>query len=243
MPFNGSGGFTLPSGGSSGQPLISNGSGSAQWGEGVTPEELDDALDAALPAVTDGKRLAATGESGGSGNAVVEGVFPGLWELVEEKTVTGSAVQTLDFDATLDGNVDGAYMVIGQVKNDTGTTAVIHPRINAATAVGDMQMTFFNNTTITGARSAGASIEICRAFTGKDGWFELLLPTPKASALTRYAFANNSRNASGSISDQRMQAEITTPASTTQITSLGVAASVASGLGVGSKFWLARRKS
>lgn len=243
MPFNGSGGFTLPSGGNSGQPLISNGSGSAQWGEGVTPEELNDALDAALPAVTDGKRLAATGELGSSGSAVVEGVFPALWELLEEKTVTGAAVQTLDFDTALDGDVDGAYKVIGQVKNDTGGSAATYLRLNGATAVGDYQQTFFNNATLTGARTAGGSIPICPVFASRDGWFELLLPTPKASALTRYVFSNNSRNASGSISDQRMQAEISTPSSSTKITSLGIASSVASGLGVGSKFWLARRKS
>jgi len=210
---------------------------------GLSEAALEAALDAALPAITDGKRLASTGETGSSGNPVAEGVFPALWELVEEKEVTGSAVQTIDFAATLDGDVDGAYMIIGQVKNDTGGSASNYLRINGATAIGDFQLTFFNNTTITGARTAGGSITMCPVFAGKDGWFETILPTPKASALTRYYFANMSRNASAAISDQRVQAEITTPSSSTKITSLGVGSSAAAGLGVGSKFWLARRKT
>ena len=159
------------------------------------------------------------------------------WEMVEE-IVIASAVTTQDFTATLDGDVDGAYVIEGRVVNDQGSNAGLSMRINGATWAVNRQYLQATSTTISAARDTGIQFAFANATTATN--FKVEINAIKTGDV-RNAWTREARGSTTTIMVTNIVFDITTPANSVNITSLGLISDLASGIGIGSVLRLWKR--
>lgn len=156
------------------------------------------------------------------------------WQLIDRKVVSGSAIQTYDFAPTIaiSGDVDLAYMIFGFVVNDNALTANINLRINAADIAANRQTMTASSTTLAGARDT--TINFGALPTTKSMSFMLWIPKA-ATGNIRHCIITTAFNSSTAIEKHEYAFDITTPATSTNITSLGIGADQTTGLGLTSE--------
>lgn len=162
-----------------------------------------------------------------------------IWEMVEEITI-GSAVTTQDFTATLDGDVDGAYMIEGRIVNDQVSNASINIRINSANWATNRQYNSASGTSVTASRDTATNMALAIA-NGGYTQFRTFFPCV-ITGDGRTCYTIETRGNTTSLANITFTHDITTPANSVNITSLGVASSIASGIGVGSVLRLWKRR-
>lgn len=156
-----------------------------------------------------------------------------VWTLID-RTVIASAVQTYDFAPTIavSGNVDLAYWIVGFVKNDNAGTAEIGLRLNTAAIACDRQRFNASSTTLTAARDTTTTFASVPT-TKSVSFCCWMLKT--ATGDIRHAIISSALDSSTSIQYENYAVSITTPATSANITSVGIGSSVTSGLGVGTE--------
>jgi hypothetical protein len=158
--------------------------------------------------------------------------FEGMYQLVEEKSPASNST-SIDFDTTLDGNADGGYMLMLYCMNATGSAAGISLRANGSQWATNKQQIQGSGASISGNAGAGADIGSMGA--NDDALIKVELPFMQTGLNARKFISNEVRT------DSNMSifgGDITTPNVSTNITSLGVQASVGSSLSTTSVFRL-----
>lgn len=157
--------------------------------------------------------------------------------LVEERVIT-TASQTEDFTG-LDGDADGLYIIEGRLVNGTGSSSNYSIRANGAAVAGSRQILSVEGSSVSGG--ADTSLTIVGAAAGNTADFEALMSS-SVSGATRHLICR-AANEGGTFGILLVNMKLTTPSSGTNITSVGVAASVADGVGVGSIIRLWKRQA
>jgi len=149
------------------------------------------------------------------------------WELVEEKVFAGGA-QTYDITG-LDGDADGGYMFEAATINDGGGYSDCTLRLNGATAIGHWQTVRYRNAVVTAA--SGSTLNILLSSSTSISVFFLTIPASRTGdARGGFIFCHDGGT---TIQNWLKSFEFTTPASGTNITSIGLTSNIANGLGVG----------
>ena len=159
------------------------------------------------------------------------------WELAEERVIT-SASTTEDF--TVDGEADGGYMIEGVLVNDQGTGGAVNLRVNGANAVMNNQYISASGTSISTSRNSGVSW-ICSTTANKSTGFQVAIPVSRKDD-ARMVFTDSAQNES-TMSKEMISASLTTPAASTAITSIGIGATAADNIGVGSVIRVWKRRT
>jgi len=156
------------------------------------------------------------------------------WQLIDRTVVAGAAVQTYDFAPTVavSGNADLAYMIFGFVVNDDASTANIGLRLNGAAVANNRQYLTASSTTLAGARDT--TVTFGALPTTKSMSFMLWIPKA-ATGNVRHCIVTTAFNSSTAIEKHEYAFDITTPSTATDITSLGIGADQASGIGLTSE--------
>ncbi len=171
----------------------------------------------------------------GTANSATSYAMKG-YELIEVINIS-SAVTTQDFSTVLDGDNDGGYIIELNIVNGAAASTNYSIRVNAATWAVNRQYIYATSTTLSGARDTGTSILAIAtsAGDGDEGIAFVRIPFSKTGR-QRLAYCEGSHAGSTTsfVELFNMFIQVTTPATTTNITSLGVVASQTSGIGVGS---------
>lgn len=179
-----------------------------------------------LPVGTDGQVL--TADSSQATGLKWAGASSNL-TLVEERIIT-TASQTEDFTG-LDGDADGCYILEGRLVNDAGSGSNYSPRMNGSATAQNRQILSVESTSVGGG--ADTSGTFCGASSGAVTTFRAEIPVTK-TGYQRNMLCNAAHLSSGSLAIFLSYLTITTPSNATNITSIGIGASVADGIGVGS---------
>lgn len=155
----------------------------------------------------------------------------GDWLMLGYTKLSGAAT-TYDFPVTLaDALYTGYRVTIHYVNGYAGVSRPIL-RINGASAQGYNQLLTANNTAITASRFTNV-LYVADTPQSLYGSYDYHIENSIASISGRRSFSFCSTGTS-SILLYMMTSDITTPASTTEITSLGVGSTQTDGLGVNS---------
>jgi hypothetical protein len=154
---------------------------------------------------------------------------PIIGSLVEEK-VFAVAAQTFDFTATVDGDVDYRYRLMCFLVNDAVATISISLRLNVNTVAMARQVVTASAGGHPGARDT--SPLLAGATTTEASTLYIDLVKPEVDDARHFTVSSAISEGTG-IQIQRGSASITTPAIGDKITRIGVGASLADGLGVG----------
>lgn len=149
------------------------------------------------------------------------------YELIEEIIVT-SAVQTQDFASALDGNNDGGYIIEIYLVNDDGSTSVVNLRINGADWAVTRSRLRQTGISVAGLRDN--NINFGAPITSSEATF--IIRIPKSSTGNRRHVISEVAEDSTNVVQSKYTFDVTTPTSATNITSLGIASTVVSGIGV-----------
>ena len=158
----------------------------------------------------------------------------GPYELLAESEVTGSAVTSIDFTGlTLDS--DDELILVSDIVNDSGSTSAYSLYVNNDTTATNyyVQSLYSTSTTNTAARtnnSVYATVE-----TSDKLLAETIL---KLTASSYFIYQSNIVRRYGASDVSLQDIYCTKTATISSITQLTVSASVASSIGIGSKFWL-----
>ena len=160
--------------------------------------------------------------------------------LIETITIAGTAVQNVDFIATLDGNNDGSYRMVGHLISDSNEGGYISYTLRAngvkpGTVLGSLIYQDFTALgTAIGTIVSTAALGSVVATTGRTMDFIMEFPNPESAFSPRwYSLISVQRTTQY---DQRFSISFATPS--TKITSLGIGSDKANGIGIGSKFSL-----
>lgn len=153
------------------------------------------------------------------------------WQLIDRKVVAGSAIQNYDFAPTIaiSGNKDLAYMIFGFVVNDDASTANVGLRVNGAAIACNRQTLTASDTTIAGARDTTTTFGAVP--TTKTISFMIWIPKA-ATGNIRHCIITTALNSGTSLEKHEYAFDITTPATSTDMTSLGIGTDQTSGLGL-----------
>jgi hypothetical protein len=166
-------------------------------------------------------------------------VQPNGWIFVEEKTQAANGT-TFDFNTAINGDVDGDYMITGQITPATSGES-FQLRINGATASGQCQYLSCLSTTLTGAAVASYTI-MCHGTQNQPSQIMLTLLGCQTGKLRTYNCIVTEQN--GSVATKYDYAGlISTPNSATNITSIGIYSYGATGIKAGTKLTLYKRKA
>ena len=178
---------------------------------------------------TTGKLLASEAPAGGSG----------AMTLIETITIA-VAVQNVDFIATLDGDNDGSYRMVGHLISDSNAGGFITCTlrvngVNPGTVIGSLIYQDFTAAgTAIGTIISTAALGSVVATTGRFMDFIMEFPNPESAFSSRwYSLISAERT---TLYDQRFSISFATPSA--KITSLGIGSDKANGIGIGSKFSL-----
>jgi hypothetical protein len=161
----------------------------------------------------------------------------GTWELVDETTIS-SATQTWD-SSTVAGDTDVSYKVVVRIINDTGNTIGYLIRLNGANWAGSRQSLTANGSSVSAGRDT--TMTICQTDTnGIVAAVEVLICGVTGDKRNAYSISSE-RDTSSYQRGYLGFFNITTPNTATEITSIGVGADTANGIGVGSQIQVWRR--
>lgn len=159
------------------------------------------------------------------------------WQFVERITI-GSAVTTQDFTTVLDGNSDLGYRIVASIIAGSSTYPAYSLRVNGATIACNRRYIFASSTTVATA-ATDSSIFILglqpTSGTAKEGGFSAILNYSRTGYERLWRFHGTKANAVVDWQEEFTGTlRMTTPNTSTNITSLGVHCNAANGIGVGS---------
>ena len=160
------------------------------------------------------------------------GTPSGQWELIEPPTVVaGSAETSFDFSTTLADARWSGYRVEMVVANGYAGAVTYNLRANSNPIAGNRQYGFDSNTSVTTVRNT--TVLIGSVGNGDESTMVVGIPFAVASLPARHVFVDCVRNTAAAIDQYWAKISITTPSLATEFTSLGILASQANGLGIG----------
>lgn len=174
-----------------------------------------------------------------SGNYLVDGV----WQMVEERTTT-AASQFFEFQARLDGDQDGGYMIEAYINGNTsGLDCNYRLAINGRTCTVERSYIFQSGASsyVNGIQSGVADATLgLDVTTARQGFVQYYCYFPESSCDNRYFFAEATHNGTGGnrVEDCRNVIQVTTPTAATNIVSIGIHAQQALGMIAGCKYRL-----
>lgn len=178
-------------------------------------------------------------DAGVTAAKLAAGVIGTGWKWIETKTITGSAVTSFDFAATLDGNTEEDYMIISRIV--TVASDSIQLRMNGATAAGYSQQIIAVGSAL--ATTDGGNYTIFATVYHSDSipaYFVTVINC-RTGLLKQYVSLGTSGYGAGHTRSYQYGGYIDTPNAATNCTSLGAYSYSAGNIGVGSTFVLYKR--
>lgn len=168
-----------------------------------------------------------------------------MWQLVCSETVE-KAITTYNFPVPIYGDLDGGYKIEFHQVNDNVAAANTRMNINMVNLVtNDSVIYYIASVAAIYTASYTLSATIAGAGGGADNWCTSTFYIPFSAQGERFMFSRLSR-ASPSfppVHAYQPKDRITTPGTTTEITSLGFTSTAIGGIGVGSRFKLYKLKN
>jgi len=177
-------------------------------------------------------------------NEYLDGVLQGanavtgnIWELIEERVI--SSASTTETFSSLNGNSDGSYMLQFALINDQGSSSNYNLQLNGSNWACDSERLTASGATVSSAN--GTEILICSAQTMEGSAGLLTIPALRTGDL-RMANCYWHERTGANTQTKWYGYNITTPANSVNITSLGVTSTTASAIGIGSvlRLWKVR---
>lgn len=160
-------------------------------------------------------------------------------EFLEKITVAANS-QNQDFAATLDGDTDGAYVVVGSVVNNGSGAAILSLQPNALTTNMVHQRLTGSSTSATAAANTDALRLSTPANTAWCSFFAVFHARKVASAVAKPRFYwcfDSSPNVLGTSHFTVLRSGHWNETST-NVTSIRIASDIANGIGAGSELFL-----
>jgi hypothetical protein len=172
---------------------------------------------------------------GGSGSNKVSGD----WELIESITIAGAAETEKDFSTVLSDAAYSGYKITANIANGYAGAAYYYLRYTRAgpvteNCVGTMQYITASSTAVSGARALAAPAPFGAAFQNQYVAPEATIENSAANIGSRYMLARAGYGETTGTTVIDYVYHFTTPAQGTEIIGLGVYASQANGIGIGS---------
>lgn len=169
---------------------------------------------------------------------VTKSFSPNQLELLADYTVSGSAITSYTFSG-LKLNADEEVVLVSDVVNPTASLSVISLYFNGNTTATNYyrQALYADNTTVGGVRANNAEIE-----TVTNGTRSFISSYLKLTNNGYMTFQSSVMRQYGTSSMLMLEFKGTSTFTLSQITSLTITASVASGIGIGSRFQLYKVK-
>lgn len=163
------------------------------------------------------------------------------WTLVERITI-GSAQQNQDFAAVLSGNVDLGYKIKCFIKNDAAASPLYSLRVNGSAMVSDRRYINAASASVSTATTASSNVIMVLGDTADEGTFEAVLDYSRTGFERLWRFASSKFSGSTDVLEETIgRLKMTTPATSTNITSLGLGCNTVAGIGVSSILELYRK--
>lgn len=147
------------------------------------------------------------------------GVKIGFMQLVETKTFA-VATNAVDFSATLAGNTDGHYRIVARI-NDVSAVSELYLRLNGGAGAGTSQRLDCDGVGVSTDNAANLRVGVC--YNGVSGAL-LIIDVVTIDGVNKQYFSNCRGGHVNNILDSFV-GNITTPNSSTEITSLGIGCS------------------
>jgi hypothetical protein len=163
------------------------------------------------------------------------------WKLVEEITISVAA-QTLDFTYAIPSTVKSIKVDAHLINDQAGSTNYCL-RLNGADIAGRRQYINSAGAAVSGANDASVTFAGLKASGSPpdecDGEIVLNYPGTGIQRIIN-TVASASASSTNTLDNFRTYMDVTTPTTATAITSAGIGASTASGIGVGTmaKLWI-----